>query len=207
MNNSNSNQKKREVYDSVNIKNENPTLIKKFSKCGKIFLMNHILQQKREPFFMFTKSLNQNPNIKAQTSDEIESLEYYENNTVVFDEMLLSKQESIIDLLFTRSHLNDVDIYYNSQSYFHLPKITNRNICNIIILIKQTLRGVILLFQDIAGLDKNLEEWKQLCRKAWENDYDYLQTDRFAEIGESRYSIRNCNETSYIERTPETKPF
>ena len=26
----------------------------------------------------------------------------------------------------------------------------------------------------------NLEEWKQLCRKAWENGYDYLQIDRFA---------------------------
>ena len=25
-----------------------------------------------------------------------------------------------------------------------------------------------------------VEEWKQLCRKAWENDYDYLQIDRFA---------------------------
>ena len=31
-----------------------------------------------------------------------------------------------------------------------------------------------------------LEEWKQLCRKAWENDYVYLQIDRPAEIGEGR---------------------
>ena len=28
----------------------------------------------------------------------------------------------------------------------------------------------------------NIEEWKQLCRKAWENDYDYLLIDRFAKI-------------------------
>ena len=53
----------------------------------------------------------------------------------------------------------------------------------------------------------NLEERKQLCRKAWENDYDYLQTDRFAKIGESRYTITNCNKNAYIECTPETKPF
>ena len=26
----------------------------------------------------------------------------------------------------------------------------------------------------------NLEEWKQFCRQAWENEYDYLQLDRFA---------------------------
>ena len=29
--------------------------------------------------------------MKAQTSDEIEPLEHYENRTVVFDDMLLSK--------------------------------------------------------------------------------------------------------------------
>ena len=47
------------------------------------------------------KSLNQYPNIKAQASDEIQALENYENSTVVFDDMLLSKQESNIDLFFT----------------------------------------------------------------------------------------------------------
>ena len=32
----------------------------------------------------------------------------------------------------------------------------------------------------------NLEEWKQLCRNSWENDYDFLQIDRFANTGEGR---------------------
>ena len=36
----------------------------------------------------------------------------------------------------------------------------------------------------------NLGEWKELCRKAWENDYNYLQIDRFAKIEEGRYTIR-----------------
>ena len=49
----------------------------------------------------------------------------------------------------------------------------------------------------------NLEKWKQLCRKAWENDHDYLQNDRFAKTGEIRYTIRNCVKTTYIECTPE----
>ena len=159
--------------------------------------MNHILFQKQEPIFIITKSLNQYPNIKAQTSDEIASSENYENSTVVLDDMLLSKQESNIDLFFTRGRHNNNDIYYISESYFHLPKNTIRNNSNIIILFKQTLRGIILLFHDIAGLDMNLEEWKQLCRKAWENDYDYLHIDRFAKIGEGRDTIRNCNENNY----------
>ena len=206
--------KKRKVVNSVNktkvvdfVINNNRTLIKGFSDCVKTYLMIHILFQKQEPIFIIKKSLNQYPNIKAQTSDQIEPLEHYENSTVVFDDMLLSKQESNIDLFFTRGRHNNIDIYYISQSCFHLPKNTIRNNSNIIILFKRTLRDLILLFHDIAGLDMNLEEWKRLCRKAWENDYDYLQIDRFAKIGEGRYTIRNCNKNNYIECTPEMKPF
>ena len=178
-------EKKRKVVDSV----KNRTLIIGLSNCVKTYLMNFVLFQKQEPIFIITKSINQYPKIKAQTSDEIQPLEYYENSTVVFDDMLLSKQESNIDLFFTRGRHNNIDIYYISQSYFNLPKNTIRNNSNINILFKQTLRDIILLFHDIAGLDMNLEEWKQLCRKVWENDYDYLQIDRIAKIGNGRYTI------------------
>ena len=200
---SDNDEKKRKVVDSVN----NRTLIIGFSNCGKTYLMNHILSQKQEPIFIITKSLNQYPNIKAQTSDEIQPLKNYENSTVVFDDLLLSKQESNIDLFFTRGRHNNIDIYYISQSYSHLPKNTIRNNSNIIISFKQTLRDIILFFHDIAGLDMNLQEWKQLCRKAWESDYDFLQIDRFAKIGQGRYTIRNCNKTTFMECTPEMKPF
>ena len=131
------------------------TLIIGFSNCGKTDLMNHILHQKQEPIFIIKKSLNQYPNIKAQTSDEIEPLENYENSTVVFDDMLISKQERNIDLFFTRGRHGNIIVYYISQSYFHLPKNTIRKNSNINILFKQTLRDIILLFHDIAGLDMN----------------------------------------------------
>ena len=172
--------KKTKVVDSLNNNNNNRTLIIESSNCGKIYPMNRILFQKQERIFIITKSLNQYSNIKAQTSGEIQPLEQYDISTVVFDDMFLSKQGSNIDLFFTRGRHSDIGIYYISQSYFHLPKNTIRNNSNIIILFKQTLRDIILLFHDIAGLDMNLEEWKQLCRKAWENDYDYLQIGRFA---------------------------
>ena len=165
MNKTNKNKKKREVVGSVNINNIR-TLIIGFSNCGKTYLMNHILHQKQEQILIITKSLNQYPNIEAQTSDEIQPLEHYEKSTVLFDDMLLSKQERNIDLFSTRGRHNNIVIYYISQSYFHLPKNTIRNNSNIIIIFKQTLRDIILLFHDIAGLDMNLEEWKQLCRKA-----------------------------------------
>ena len=126
MNNTNNYKKKREVVDSVK-NNNNRTLIRGFSNCGKTYQMNHILFQKQEPIFIITKTLNRYPKIKAQTSDETQPLEHYENSTVVFDDMLLSKQESNIDLFFTRGRHNNIDIYHISHSYFHLPKNTIRN--------------------------------------------------------------------------------
>ena len=100
----------------------NRTLIIKLSSCGKTYLRNHIVHQKQEPIFIITKSLNQYPNIKAQTSDEIQHLETYQNSTVVFDDMLLSKQESNIDLFFTLGRHNNTDSYNISQSYSHPQK-------------------------------------------------------------------------------------
>ena len=138
--------------------------------------MNYILLQKQEPIYIITKSLNQYPNIKSQTSDEIQPLENYENSIAVSDHMLLSKQATkLICCFFKKGRHNIIDIYYISQSYFRLPINTNRNNSNLFILFKQTLRDIIQIFHDIAGLDMNLEKGKQLCRKAWENEYDYLQ--------------------------------
>ena len=158
----------------------NLTLIVDFSNCGKTDLMNHTLHQKQEPIFIITKSLNQYPNINDQTSDEIEPLENYENSTVVFGNMLLSKQGNNVNPFFTRGRHNNIDKYCKSQSYFHPPKNTIRNNSIINILFMQTLRDIILLFHKIAGLDMNLEKRKQLCLKAWENEYNYLKMDRFA---------------------------
>ena len=118
VNKTKNNKKKRKFFESVN----NRTLIIGFLNCGKTYLMNLIVHQRQEPIFLFTKSLNQYPNIEAQTSDENEPLENYENSTVVFDDMLLSKEESIIDLFFTRGRHQNIDLNYLSQSFFQLPK-------------------------------------------------------------------------------------
>ena len=142
--------------------------------------MNYILLRKQRPISIITKRLNHYPNIKAQISDKIQPLENYENSTVASDDKLLSKQESNIDLFFTRGRHSNNDIYYISQSYFHLPKNTIRNNSKINILFEKTLRDIILLFHERAGLDMVLQEWIFLCHKAWENDYDCLQMERLA---------------------------
>ena len=75
------------------------------------------------------------------------------------------------------------------------------------IFFKLTLKDIIQLFHDIAEIDMNLEEWKSLCGKSWEKDYDSLHLDRFAKIGKGRYTIRNCIKTTYIECTAKRNLF
>ena len=65
--------------------------------------MKYIFLQKQKSIFIFKKSPNQFPNIKAQTSDEIQPFVNYENSTVVFDDMLLSKQDSKIVVFYSRA--------------------------------------------------------------------------------------------------------
>ena len=130
--------------------------------------MNYILLKTQRPVFIITKSVNHYPNIKGQLSVEIQHLENYENSTVVFDDMLLSKHKSKSDLFFTRGQHSNFDEYYIPQRFFHIPKMTVRNISSIILtLFKQTLRYIIVLFHDIAALDMDSEEWKTLCGEAW----------------------------------------
>ena len=96
---------------------------------------------------------------------------------------------------------------YISQSFFQLPKSTIRNNTSKFILFKQTLRDIVLLFHYIGVLDMNLQNWKELCPKVLEKEYDNLQIDRFAIIGEGKHTIRNCNKKTAKECTPEIKPF
>ena len=62
--------------------------------------MIFILLRKKETDFKIIKSLNKYPNFKAQTRDEYQQVETYENSTILFDDMLLSKQASNIDFFF-----------------------------------------------------------------------------------------------------------
>ena len=51
----------------------------------------------------------------------------------------------------------------------------------------------------------NLQERKQQCRTAWQNEYAFLKKDSFAKIAGGNYTIGNCNKTTYIEGIPDTK--
>ena len=51
------------------------------------------------------------------------------------------------------------------------------------------------------------DEFKKLCRKSCEKEYNYICIDRSKKKDQGRYSICNENKNTYTKSTPETKAF
>ena len=50
-------------------------------------------------------------------------------------------------------------------------------------------------------------EMKELCRKAWEQDFSFSFYDDSGKKNEGRFCVHFESNNSYIECTPEAKPF
>ena len=192
--------------------NNNPTLLVGPSFLGKTYLMLKILSRiSNRDIYIITKSPPEqytNSKIKIkEISDEIKPLNEYENGIIVFDDILASSNSRFIDQFFFRGRHNNLDIYYLSQSYFDLPKRTTRINSNKITLFNQTLKDNEHIYRDVAGYDMNYDEFKDLCRKSWEKDCNYLYNDRSKQRNQGKYCICNESKRTYIEATPQTNPF
>ena len=198
----------------------NRTLIVGPSFCGKTLLLLNKLQLIRlsnseKQIKIITRSPGQYQNMHNFTQLEDVSVEEdledrtiqdFKNCCVVFDDMLDSKQK-LIDPFFTRGRHNLCDVYYLSQSYFDLPKRTIRNNSNIIILFQQTLKDVEHIYRDIAGFDMSYDEFKELCREAWKEKYNYLFIKRLEDKNGSKYQVCNESNPNYTIFHPQTEPF
>ena len=88
-----------------------------------------------------------------------------------------------------------------------MPKRTIRNNSNKIILFNQTLKDIEHIYKDVAGYDMSYDEIKELCKKSWDEDYNYLCIDRSKkEIKEGIIFVMKSKKT-YIEATPQTMAF
>ena len=74
-------------------------------------------------------------------------------------------------------------------------------------MFNQTLKDIEHIYRDVAGYDMNYDEFKELCRKSWEEDYNYLYIDRSKKRDQGKYCICNESKRIYIEATPQTKPI
>ena len=88
-------------------------------------------------------------------------------NLIVFDDLLLEKQNTCESYYVRRIHSN-VDRFYLAQNYFKLPRQTIRENANFICLFPQDVRNLNHIFDDHVGCDMTKEEFRQLCKTTWE---------------------------------------
>ena len=97
-------------------------------------------------------------------------------NLMVFDDLLLEK-EITCESYYVRGRYINVDCFYLAQNYFKLPRQTIRENANFICLFPQDLKILIHIFDDHVGSDMSKEEFRQLCKKAWEKQHGFVIID------------------------------
>ena len=98
------------------------------------------------------------------------------NNLMVFDDLLLQKQITC-ESYYVRGRHSNVDCFYLAQNYFKRPRQTIRENANFICLFPQDLINLNHIFDDHVGSDITKEEFRQLCKTAWEKQYGFVIID------------------------------
>ena len=91
----------------------------------------------------------------------------------------------MICYLKNKTHVNriisgkthNVDCFYLAQNYFKLPRQTIRENANLICLFPQDLKNLNHIFDDHAGSVMTKEEFRQLCKTAWEKQHVFVIID------------------------------
>ena len=126
-------------------------------------------------------------------NDEIKHLNEYENTLVVSGDTLGSTISRYIDQFFVRGRHIMFYFCYPSQPFFDSPKRTIRNNSNKTIMFNQALKNIDNIQRYVGGYGMGYDEFKQLCRISWEEDFKYLSIGRSKLRDQGRYCI--CNES------------
>ena len=121
-------------YNKNNVNNPNASTCKNHAhvgigpkNVGKIYYMLNIFEKigRKTPTHIITRSTNQYP--KYKTIIGIKPIDDYKGSVVRFDGMVGARNSSQIVEFFTSGIHENLDVFYISQSYFILPRQSNRN--------------------------------------------------------------------------------
>ena len=171
------------------------------SFCGKThLLLKKIklirLEDPQKQIFIITRSQEQYEDIdigEASHGIEVEKnvgdLEEYRGCCVVFDDMLDSNQK-LIHPFFTRGRQSCVMFIIYVR----------------VILMRQKRQLETFKGTYHSGFDMSYEEFKSLCREAWNEKFNSLLINRLEDKSGSRYMICNESNPNYKIFNPRTDP-
>ena len=107
-------------------------------------------------------------------------------NVMIFDDLLLEKQNKC-ESYYIRGRHSNVDCFYLSQNYFKLPRQTIRENANLICLFRQDNKNINQLYNDHVNSDMTKDEFKDLCKKTWEQPYGFVTIDLSSNKNNGKY--------------------
>lgn len=115
-----------------------------------------------------------------------------ENQTlIVFDDLVLEKNQSIIEEYYIRARKLNCSVIYLSQSYYAVPLNIRRNLTYLVIKRLQSLKDLYAILREYSlGVDKNI--LKKIYESSTGTKQDFLLVDMEAEA-ENRFR-KNFNE-------------
>jgi hypothetical protein len=138
------------------------------------------------------KSLNVKANIECkffERADDVpdpRDLSSEKKNLMIFDDIQLERQ-NMCEAYYIRGRHSNVDCFYLAQNYFKLPRQTIRENANFICLFPQDDKNVNHIFNDHASTDMKIEEFRKLCKTAWEKPHGFLVIDLSSNKNNGKY--------------------
>jgi hypothetical protein len=84
---------------------------------------------------------------------------------------------------------NNIDIFYLGQTYSAIPKQLVRDNSNFIILFKQDEMNLRHIYNDHVTTDMSFDKFKEICAKAWQDNFGFLVIDKTLGPYKGRYRI------------------
>ena len=113
-----------------------------------------------------------------------------------FDDLLLERQNKC-EAYYTRRRHSNVDCFYLAQNYFKLPRQTIRENTNFICLFPQDLKNNNHIYSDHVSSDMTKDEFRNLCKKAWNETYGFVVIDLTSKKDNGKYRV--SLDTFYIK--------
>lgn len=159
-------------------------LIQLFSRGkGTFQSIDIITRNKDEPLYKWLGQLSDQIQIKEglENAPRLDSFDKDDNHLVIFDDLVLAKDQSKIENYYIRARKLNCSVIYLSQSYFKIPKII-RNNCSYLVLLKLSGHREVNMILSEGGLGVDKDTLLSIYQYATAEKFSPLVIDYEEEI-------------------------
>lgn len=157
-------------------------------KFKNVYLYSKTTFQPKYKFLM--KVLSRVPDITFHVfnnnEDVISPDDALPNSIIIFDDVACQSQIHIRNY-FSMGRHKLIDCFYLTQTYSKVPKQLIRDNANLLIVFKQDDINLRHIYDEHVNTDVTWNQFKQLCSKVWEKEYNFLVINKDCSIKNGRY--------------------